>query len=198
MKNKKTIIIFSLLLALACLFQLTFTWKARGFESSAKTFAEKSKGDKGKAYRRYIDSLGNTTCYDIFIAKYTYFECKQRELNLGLDLRGGMNVILEVDKGAIIKGLSNNSKDADLIKALDQTNADIRDKGGDYVNTFISNFKKTAPNKKIANLFVKCNNKNGIQLNSSESEINAKLREETDGAIDRVYEVVESVSTSLT
>ena len=191
MKNKKTIIIFSLLLALACLFQLTFTWKARGFESSAKTFAEKSKGDKGKAYRRYIDSLGNTTCYDIFIAKYTYFECKQRELNLGLDLRGGMNVILEVDKGAIIKGLSNNSKDADLIKALDQTNADIRDKGGDYVNTFISNFKKTAPNKKIANLFVKGNNKNGIQLNSSESEINSKLREETDGAIDRVYEVVE-------
>lgn len=192
MKNKRTIIVFSIVLAIACLFQLSFTWKARGFEDDARAFAAKAKGDKGQAYRRYIDSLGNQVYYNIGIASYTYYECKQRELNLGLDLRGGMNVILEVDKGAIIKGLSNNAKDPDLLKAIDQTDIDIRDKGGDYVNTFIQNFKKLAPNgRKIANLFVKGNNKGGIQLSSSESEISNTLRAETDGAIDRVYEVVE-------
>src|SRR5688572_18913723 len=115
MKNKKTILVFSSLLALACAFQLTFTWKARSFESNARAFAQKSKSDKGAAYRRYIDSLGNKPYYNLGVASYTYFECKQREVNLGLDLRGGMNVILEVDKGAIIKGLSNDPKDPDLV-----------------------------------------------------------------------------------
>lgn len=196
MKNKKTIIIFSLVLALACLFQLSFTWKARSFESSARAFAAAKAGqfggDKGKAYRRYIDSLGNKdNHYDIGIAKYSYFECKQRELNLGLDLRGGMNVILEVDKAAIIKGLSNDPEDPKLVEALNKSDILFRDKGGDYVNYFIKTFKEVAPGRNLANLFVKGNNKDGIQSSSSESELNAMLRAETESAIDRVYQVIE-------
>ncbi|MBS3914516.1 MAG: protein translocase subunit SecDF [Bacteroidetes bacterium] len=192
MKNKKTIIVFSILLGLACAWQLSFSLKTRSFEDKARTFASKSKSDKGSAYRRYIDSLGNKPIYDIGIASFTYFECKQREVNLGLDLRGGMNVILEVDKGTIIKGLSNNSDDQDLKKAVAKSDQIMREKGGDYVNIFIQSFKEIAPNRKIANLFVKGNNKSGgIQNNSSESQVNALLRQETEGAIDRVYEVVE-------
>jgi SecD/SecF fusion protein len=196
MKNKKTIIVFSTLLAIACLFQLSFTWKTRSFESKASAFAEmrakKFHEDITKAKRRYIDSLGNkSNFYNLGIASYTYFECKQQELNLGLDLRGGMNVILEVDKGAILKGLANDENDEDLKKAIKTTNDIIRDKGGDYVNVFIETFKKIAPNRKINNLFVKGNNKSGIQASTSESQLNAELRKETDGAIDRVYEVVE-------
>ena len=102
MKTNKTIVGFSIVLALACLFQLSFTWKAQGFEKEAKAFAAKAAekgGDSKEAYRRYIDSLGNQEIYSVGIAGFTYFECKQREINLGLDLRGGMNVILEVDKG---------------------------------------------------------------------------------------------------
>lgn len=196
MKNKKTIIVFSTLLAIACLFQLSFTWKTRGFESKARSFAEqrakKFGEDKTKAMRRYIDSLGNKAdFYSMGIAHFTYFECKQQEINLGLDLRGGMNVILEVDKGAIIKGLANDGNDPDLKKAIQVTNETVRDKGGDYVNLFIENFKKIAPTRKLNNLFVKGNNKAGIQATSSESQLNAELRKETDGAIDRVYEVIE-------
>ena len=195
MKNNKSIIVFSVILALACLYQLSFTWKAQSFESEAKEHAlkQQKKGlNYNQSYRRYIDSLGSKKIiYNLLIADYNYFECKQQEVNLGLDLRGGMNVILEVDKGAIIKGMANDPTDADLIKAIDQANADEKSRGGDYVDNFLNAFKKVSPSRKIANLFAKSNNKTGIQSSSSESEVRKVLSDETGTAIDRVYEVVE-------
>ena len=193
MKTNKTIVGFSIVLALACLFQLSFTWKAQGFEKEAKAFAAKvadKGGDSKEAYRRYIDSLGNEEIYSVGLAGYTYFECKQREVNLGLDLRGGMNVILEVDKGAVVRVLSNDTKDKDLARAIEQANTDVRDKGSDFVDAFVSNFKKNNPNRNLANLFIK-GNKSAIQSNSSEAEVVNFLRTETSSAVDRVYEVVE-------
>jgi SecD/SecF fusion protein len=124
------------------------------------------------------------------LAGYTYFECKQREVNLGLDLRGGMNVILEVDKGAVVRVLSNDTKDKDLNRAIEQANVDVRDKGADFVDAFVANFKKNNPNRNLANLFIK-GNKSSIQSNSSEGEVVNFLRTETTSAVDRVYEVVE-------
>ncbi|NBP05327.1 MAG: protein translocase subunit SecD [Bacteroidetes bacterium] len=195
MKNNRSVIVFSVVLAIACLFQLSFTWKAQSFETKAQQFAEKQqkKGlNYGKAYRGYIDSLGSReVIYDLGIASYNYFECKQREINLGLDLRGGMNVILEVDKGAIIKGMANDPADADLLKAVEQANTDEKNKGGDYVDNFMSAFAKIAPNRKIANLFAKSNNPNGIQTSSNEADVRRVLSAETGTAIDRVYDVVE-------
>jgi SecD/SecF fusion protein len=193
MKTNKTIVGFSIVLALACVFQLSFTWKAQGFEKEAKAFAAKvadKGGDSKEAYRRYIDSLGNEEIYSVGLAGYTYFECKQREVNLGLDLRGGMNVILEVDKGAVVRVLSNDTKDKDLARAIEQANADVRDKGSDFVDAFVANFKKNNPNRNLANLFIK-GNKSTIQSNSSEAEVVNFLRTETSSAVDRVYEVVE-------
>ena len=193
MKTNKTIVGFSIVLALACLFQLSFTWKAQGFEKEAKAFAAKvadKGGDSKEAYRRYIDSLGNEEIYNVGLAGYTYFECKQREVNLGLDLRGGMNVILEVDKGAVVRVLSNDTKDKDLARAINEANTDVRDKGSDFVDAFVANFKKNNPNRNLANLFIK-GNKSAIQSNSSEAEVVNFLRTETSSAVDRVYEVVE-------
>ncbi|MFZ9970185.1 MAG: protein translocase subunit SecDF, partial [Bacteroidia bacterium] len=153
MKTNKSIVGFSVILALACLYQLSFTWKARNFESQARSFAQKQAKlgfSEKEMYRRYIDSLGNKEFYNLGIANYTYFECKQREINLGLDLRGGMNVILEVDKGAIIKGLANDNKDAGLLKAIAATDNIIRNEGGDYVEVFMEQFKKANPDRKPA------------------------------------------------
>jgi SecD/SecF fusion protein len=193
MKTNKTVVGFSIVLALACLFQLSFTWKAQGFEKEAKAFAAKvadKGGDSKEAYRRYIDSLGNDEIYNVGLAAYTYFECKQREVNLGLDLRGGMNVILEVDKGAVVRVLSNDTKDKELNRAIDAANVDVRDQGADFVDAFVSNFKKISPNRNLANLFIK-GNKSSIQSNSSEAEVVNYLRTETTSAVDRVYEVIE-------
>ncbi|MEK0440928.1 MAG: hypothetical protein RLZZ504_1844, partial [Bacteroidota bacterium] len=193
MKTNKTVVGFSIVLALACVFQLSFTWKAQGFEKEAKAFAAKvadKGGDSKEAYRRYIDSLGNDEIYNVGLAGYTYFECKQREVNLGLDLRGGMNVILEVDKGAVVRVLSNDTKDKDLNRAINEANTDVRDKGADFVDAFVANFKKNNPNRNLANLFIK-GNKSTIQSNSTEAEVVNFLRTETTSAVDRVYEVVE-------
>ncbi|MBM3438583.1 MAG: protein translocase subunit SecD [Bacteroidetes bacterium] len=193
MKTNKTVVGFSIVLALACVFQLSFTWKAQGFEKEAKAFAAKvadKGGDSKEAYRRYIDSLGNDEIYNVGLAGYTYFECKQREVNLGLDLRGGMNVILEVDKGAVVRVLSNDTKDKDLNRAINEANVDVRDKGADFVDAFVANFKKNNPSRNLANLFIK-GNKSVIQSNSNEAEVVNFLRTETTSAIDRVYEVVE-------
>jgi len=193
MKTNKTVVGFSIVLALACVFQLSFTWKAQGFEKEAKAFAAKvadKGGDYKEAYRRYIDSLGNDEIYNVGLAGYTYFECKQREVNLGLDLRGGMNVILEVDKGAVVRVLSNDTKDKDLNRAINEANVDVRDKGADFVEAFVANFKKNNPSRNLANLFIK-GNKSAIQSSSNEAEVVNFLRTETTSAVDRVYEVVE-------
>ncbi len=193
MKTNKTIVGFSIVLALACLFQLSFTWKAQGFEKEAKAFATKAAekgGDNKEAYRRYIDSLGNQEIYSVGIAGFTYFECKQREINLGLDLRGGMNVILEVDKGAVVKVLSNDAKDRDLNRAIDEANVAVRDNGADFVEAFVASFNKNSPSRNMANLFAK-GNKGVIQSNSTEGEVLNYLKTETTSAVDRVYEVVE-------
>jgi SecD/SecF fusion protein len=193
MKTNKTIVGFSIVLALACLFQLSFTWKAQGFEKEAKAFATNAAekgGDNKEAYRRYIDSLGNQEIYSVGIAGFTYFECKQREINLGLDLRGGMNVILEVDKGAVVKVLSNDAKDRDLNRAIDEANVAVRDNGADFVEAFVASFNKNSPSRNMANLFAK-GNKGVIQSNSTEGEVLNYLKTETTSAVDRVYEVVE-------
>jgi len=193
MKTNKTTLIFSIVLAVACLFQLSFTWKSQQFEKSAKEFAKKmaSKGMSEKeAYSRYIDSLGNSEIYSMGIAGFNYYECKKKEINLGLDLRGGINVILEVDKGAVVKVLSNDGQDKDLVKAIELANIEVRDKGLDFVDAFVANFKTIAPNRKLANLFAK-GNKGVIQANSSEDQVVNYIREETNNAVNLVYEVVE-------
>ncbi|MDA8628882.1 protein translocase subunit SecD [Bacteroidia bacterium] len=196
MKSNKSLVIFSVILALASLFQLTFTFQARSFEKDAQEYAEKkvktSKGASEKdLYRRYIDSLGNQEYYNFLgMVNYTYYECKQRELNLGLDLRGGMNVILEVEKDAIIRVLANDSKDADLNKALEMANKEVRDEGTEYVTAFVKSFKAVAKDRRLAVLFVKGNNSQ-IQAKSEDIEVIKYLQSSVSTAVSNVKSVVE-------
>ena len=194
MKNRNTILVFSVILAIVCLYQLSFTFKAKNFESKARAYATKkvkTAGVKfGPTYRRYIDSLGSKTIYDFGLASYSYFDCKQREINLGLDLRGGMNVILEVDKSAIISGMANDKENPQLVEALGFATKKVREEGGDFVDLFIANYKSLNPNVNLINLFA---NKNNTALGNSttESSLVQYINEEVDGSIDRVREVVE-------
>ena len=194
MKTNKSIVVFAVILALASLFQLSFTYQARSFEGDAKEFAEKKAKagfNEKEMYRRYIDSLGNKEYYNFLgMVSYTYFECKQKEINLGLDLRGGMNVILEVEKDAIIKVLANDATDADLLKALEMANIQVRDKGTDFVSAFVNAFKQTASDRKLAVLFVKGNNST-IQANSSDEEVVNYLRSSINTSVANVKSVVE-------
>jgi SecD/SecF fusion protein len=194
MKNRNTILVFSVILAIVCLYQLSFTFKVKNFESKARAHAAlevKKSGVKfGPTYRRYIDSMGNKTIYDFGLASYSYFDCKQREINLGLDLRGGMNVILEVDKSAIISGMANDKENPELVKALEFANKKVREEGGNYVDLFIANYKSLNPNVNLINLFANKNN-SALGKSTTEASLTQYINEEVNGSIDRVREVVE-------
>ncbi len=195
MKSNKSLVIFSVILALASLFQLSFTFQAKSFEKEAMEFAKKKSAQNGANekdfYRRYIDSLGNKDYYSFLgMVSYTYYECKQRELNLGLDLRGGMNVILEVEKDAIIKVLANDPSDADLLKSLEIANKEVKEQGTEYVAAFVKAFKQQAKDRNLAVLFVKGNNSQ-IQATSQEIEVVNYLKSSITTAVSNVKSVVE-------
>ena len=112
MQNRNVIKIFAVVFAIVCLYQLSFTWIADRVEKDAIEYASSfDENEREIKERFYLDSINGEEVYNIFLTSYTYSECKQREINLGLDLKGGMNVTLEVMVVDVVKALSNNSKD---------------------------------------------------------------------------------------
>jgi SecD/SecF fusion protein len=122
MQNRNFIKIFAILFAIVSLYQLSFTWIASGVEEDAVIYSSGYPEEQQESKKKfYLDSINSETVYDIFIAEYTYADCKSRELNLGLDLKGGMNVTLEVMVIDVVKALSNNSKDSVFNIAITNT-----------------------------------------------------------------------------
>lgn len=116
MQNKGLVRLFAVLFGLVSIYQLSFTFKANQLEDEAKIFAESKFQDPDAINDeeiRYIDSIANKDVYDIGIASFTGKEVKEKAMNLGLDLKGGLNVILQISVRDILEGLSNNSKDPD-------------------------------------------------------------------------------------
>ena len=119
MQNRNVIKIFAILFAIVCLYQLSFTWIAGGVEDDAVAYASNYEADEQEAKQKfYLDSINSEIVFDIGLTEYTFAECQQRELNLGLDLKGGMNVTLEVMVVDVVKALSNNSKDEAFTTAI--------------------------------------------------------------------------------
>lgn len=205
MQNKGAIKIFAILLALACIFYLSFTWKTLSVENEAKEYAEGvvnsagvqaaakkyAKGEvtyidsvKSAIMEDYLDSIKKQPVYNLLIAEYTYEECKKREINLGLDLRGGMNVTLEISVADIVKNLSNQNKDADFNKAIEATTANLgRGNNDDYLTLFEKKYKEIAPNGKLAPLFQTPDLKGKIAYNASNAEVITYLRTVVDESI---------------
>lgn len=205
MQNKGIIRLFAILLALACAYYLMFTWVAAGIEKDADKFAEDyvsnpdviaaaSKDPKTDSatylnYQKdlkrnyYLDSLKKKPVVDIFITSYTYEEVKKRQLNLGLDLKGGMNVTLEVSVAEIIKGLSNNSNDPAFTKALAiATEKQRKDQRG-FVTIFGEEYRKINPNAKLALNFQTIELKGKIDFNTPDEEVLKFLQERVEDAI---------------
>jgi len=192
MKNKGLVIFITIVLALTCIYQLSFTWKARSFEAKAKAFATKGGVYDGEKYRTYLDSLGRKPLLDIGITKKDYFQCKDAELKLGLDLQGGMNVILEVSKGEVVKTLAGQAqKNPALISAIAKSEQDYQKGGGDFVDLVVSNLKSDAPNTTLSSLFVNRDNPQ-LKSNSSENDIIAYLKRELKSKADNTRQVIEA------
>ena len=187
MQNKGAITTFAILLAAVCLYQLTFTWKARQVEKQAKEFAQ---GDPAKEYA-YLDSISGVNVYNFLgLKKFTYKDVKELEMNLGLDLKGGMNVTLEVSVVDVIRAMSNNSTDSTFNAALERAVSLQRNSTQDFVTLFGQAFAEIDPNARLAAIFNTLELKDRVKFDSSNDDVLKVIREQTDAAIDNSFNVL--------
>jgi SecD/SecF fusion protein len=187
MQNKGAIRMFAILLALICVYQLMFTFKANQVEKAAKTF---SRGDKQKE-QVYLDSMQNEVVYNLLgIRKYTFKEVKALELGLGLDLQGGMNVTLEVSVVDLVRSLSNFSKDPTFVQAIQMAKEKQKSSQDDFVTLFGKSFEEISPSGKLASIFNTLDLKDKVKYNSTNAEVLDVLRKETNVAIDNSFNII--------
>jgi SecD/SecF fusion protein len=187
MQNKGAIRLFAILLALVCVYQLTFTFKSNQVERKAAEYAQ---GDEALK-NRYLDSISTETVYNFLgIRKYTYREVKMREINLGLDLRGGMNVTLEVSVADLVKALSNFSNDETFNKAIEIARERQEDTQDDFIVLFGNAYEELDPNAKLAANFLTPELKDRINFNSTNAQVLDVIREEADAAIDNSFNIL--------
>jgi SecD/SecF fusion protein len=142
MQSKGAVKFFAIIIALACLYQLSFTWVTRHWENNAKDYAN---GDAVKE-KAYLDSISGVPVYNLGFKSFTYRECKENEINLGLDLRGGMNVTMEVSLVDLLRAMSNFSTDPTFNKAIENAVAAQTKSQKDFVTLFGEEFMKLDPN----------------------------------------------------
>lgn len=185
MQNKGFIKFFAVALALAAIFQLSFTFVVRKVQSDAKEFAQ---GDPNKEYR-YLDSIANEPVYNfLWLKKYTLRECQEKEINLGLDLKGGMNVTLEVSVVDVLRSLAHYTNNSTFNKAIVKAKELQKNSGEDYITLFGKAFQQIDPNAKLAAFFISKDLK--IDFNTPNDEVLKIVRKEAEGAIDNSFNVL--------
>lgn len=196
MQNKGLVKIFAVLFGLVSLYQLSFTFKANQIEAKAEEFAaQKFQNDPAKrneAEVKYLDSLSNQEVFNIGVAKYTYDEVKEKTMNLGLDLKGGINVILEISVKDILKGLANNSKDPVFNKALDDAAELQKNSQNTYVDDFFIAFDKIKGDKKLASpeIFANRTLSEEVVNTMTDNEVKPIIRRKIDESIVSAFEVL--------
>ena len=202
MQLKGLIRLFTIALILISLFQLSFTFVVRNFEKKqeakartmvlqanpALTGEELNFAVKDKV-RPILDSLAGQSIYNLLVTKYTYQQAKEQELNLGLDLQGGMNVVLEVSLDDLVRSMSNNPKDPALNAAIAEANRMKANSQSDFITLFADAYKEKNPSGRLSNLCSKAGVKN-IDFNSSNDEVLKVMRSESKDAIKRTYNVL--------
>ncbi|MEF9950767.1 MAG: protein translocase subunit SecDF, partial [Mucinivorans sp.] len=146
MQNKGAIKFLAIMLAIACAFQLSFTFVTGGVTKKAESLPIEQQ-------TAYLDSMKSEVIYNIGIVKYTYSECLEREINLGLDLRGGMNVTLEIAVEDILKALSDNSQDPAFLKSMAAAKQAQSGSTSDFLTLFASEYQKANPSGRLSSIF---------------------------------------------
>jgi SecD/SecF fusion protein len=184
MQNKGAIKVFAILLALVCLYQLSFTVVTKMAESN---YAELSLTDQEAADKFLEDYRYNF----IFLKEYTYMECKERELNLGLDLKGGMNVTLEIALQDMLRALANNTPDTTFNKAIDNATLRAVTSQEDFVTLFGQEFEKLDPNARLASPAIYgFTLKEKVSGDATNAQVLDVLKAEKEAAIDQAFQVL--------
>ncbi|MCX6350359.1 MAG: protein translocase subunit SecDF, partial [Bacteroidetes bacterium] len=175
-------------LAVVCIFQLSFTFIANTWDKKAEKFAN---GDLVKK-RHYIDSVGRKPILNLFVRKYNYQDVKERSLNMGLDLRGGMHVTLEVAMNELLQQLSGANPDATFNKAINIAKKKQATSTRGYIDLFYDEIKAINPNVRLSQYFATLDNKESITFSSSNEDVLSFLRKESKSAIDRTYKIIQT------
>ena len=187
MQNKGFVALIAALLTAICLFYMSFTLVVNHHDNKAQEITQ-TQGEE--AARRYLDSLDNKTVWNIGIMKKTLKECRSLGLGLGLDLKGGMNIVLKVGIDEVFKSLSDHKEETNpaFAEALKKANEETKN-GGDYVDAFARNFKAIAGEGKLAEVFATAQ-MNKVKPNSTDAEVISALRANAQEAVDNAYLVV--------
>ena len=200
MQNKGLIKLFAVLFGLVSLYQLSFTFFANKVEDSAKVYAKENvKDNNGRELarfeRKYLDSVANDEVVNLGVSKYTYNDIKEREMNLGLDLKGGINAILQVSVQDILVALANNSNNTVFREALTKANEAQKNSQENYLDLFYSQFE-TLSNGSVKlsdpSIFGTKSLREKIDFNKTNEEVKAVLQEEINTSINTSFEVLRS------
>jgi SecD/SecF fusion protein len=182
MQNKGLVRILAVCLALVCAFYLSFSLVTNHYDKKAKEYAA---GDAVKEYQ-YLDSIAAKKVW----FGYTLKECREKEINLGLDLKGGMNVTMEVSVPDILDALSGHNETPNYKEALALAKQKQKASGADFVTLFIESYKEIDPNGQLASIFSTFELKDKVTLTSTNAEVEKVIREEVDGAIQNSFNVL--------
>ena len=182
MQNKGLVRILAVCLALVCAFYLSFSLVTSHYDKKAKEYAA---GDAVKEYQ-YLDSIAAKKVW----FGYTLKECREKEINLGLDLKGGMNVTMEVSVPDILDALSGHNETPNYKEAMALAKQKQKSSGADFVTLFIESFNEVDPNGQLASIFSTFELKDKVTLNSTNAEVEKVIREEVDGAIQNSFNVL--------
>ncbi len=182
MQNKGFVKVFAVLLTLVCLFYLSFSFVTRHYNSKA---AEYAGGDPTKE-SAYLDSLSTQKVW----LGYTLKQCREMEISLGLDLKGGMNVVLELNVADVIRSLSNKNQDENFNKALDLAYAHQATSQKDFIDLFAEEYKKLDSGARLSAIFSTFELKDKITPQSSDAEVVSVLKKELQSAIDNSFNVL--------
>jgi len=211
MQHKGVVKFFAIIFILVCLFQLSFTFISYYYSGQSEDYANSAnvkemakklaQGDPlkeeyyfdsiSKSRLEYFnDSMASVNVYNILLKKYTLKDVREREINLGLDLKGGMNVTMAVSVPDVIRALSGYNQDPTFQKALARASEKEKTSTRDFVDLFAESFREVDPNAKLAAIFNTVELKDKINYNSTNEDVIKVIREESNAAIDRTYNIL--------
>jgi len=182
MQNKGFVKVFAVLLTLVCLFYLSFSFVTRYYNGQAEKYAN---GDPALE-SQYLDSLSTQKVW----LGYTLKQCREMEITLGLDLKGGMNVVLELNVPDVMRSLSNNNQDPNFNQALENAYTRQATSNRDYIDLFAEEYKKLDDGARLSAIFSTFELKDKITPQSTDAQVIAVLKEELKSAIDNSFNVL--------
>ena len=184
MQNKGIVKFIAIALVLVCCFYLSFSFVTKHYENKIAAIAQTQGEEAAQAYQDSVETN------KVWLWSWNLKECREMEMGLGLDLKGGLNVIMEVSVPDIVDMLADHKQDAGYRKALEQAKKEEEKSQGDFISIFINQWKQEGGGRPLASIFATQQLKDKVHTKSTDAEVETALRAEVQSAIDNAENVV--------